>query len=315
MLPGGAHYLSGCYPQLGDPVFERAASDGGAAMAETRGLVLPEGEPADSARGSIFFVGTATVILRWAGLTILTDPNFLHQGDHVHLGYGLRSRRRTQPAIMFHQLPPLDLVLLSHLHEDHWDRVAERRLDHGLPIVTTPQAAKALATKGFRAAQGLDRWESLTVRKGSVGVRITAMPGIHGPRAVSKLLPAVMGSMLELLDGEATRARLYISGDTLVHDDLREIPRRFPEIDLALLHLGGTRIARVLLTMDATQGVQALTIIGARLHIPIHYDDYEVFKSPLADFMRAVHDAGLQDRVRYLDRGDTYTFEVPAVAR
>ncbi|HEY9401563.1 MAG TPA: hypothetical protein VIQ24_02630, partial [Pyrinomonadaceae bacterium] len=39
--------------------------------------------------GSIFFVGTATVILRYAGFTILTDPNFLHAGDHVHLGYGL----------------------------------------------------------------------------------------------------------------------------------------------------------------------------------------------------------------------------------
>ena len=48
------------------------------------------GAPADFSRGSIFFVGTATVILRYAGFTILTDPNFLHAGDHVHLGYGLR---------------------------------------------------------------------------------------------------------------------------------------------------------------------------------------------------------------------------------
>lgn len=68
-------------------------------------LVLPSGADTFGDRtGSIFFVGTATVVLRHAGLTILTDPNFLHAGDHVHLGYGLRAERRTDPAIEFEQL-------------------------------------------------------------------------------------------------------------------------------------------------------------------------------------------------------------------
>ncbi len=59
-------------------------------------LVLPRrNEDADFGRGSVFFVGTATVIIRYAGFTILTDPNFLHAGDHVHLGYGLTSERLT----------------------------------------------------------------------------------------------------------------------------------------------------------------------------------------------------------------------------
>ena len=44
---------------------------------------------------TVSFVGTATVILRYAGFTILTDPNFLHAGDHVHLGYGLTADGRT----------------------------------------------------------------------------------------------------------------------------------------------------------------------------------------------------------------------------
>ena len=51
------------------------------------------------AQGSIFFVGNATVILSYAGFTILTDPNFLHRGDHVHLGYGMTAARRTDPAL------------------------------------------------------------------------------------------------------------------------------------------------------------------------------------------------------------------------
>jgi hypothetical protein len=54
-------------------------------------LSLPSsGAQGDLTRGSVFFVGTATVILRYAGFTILTDPNFLHARDHVHLGCSSR---------------------------------------------------------------------------------------------------------------------------------------------------------------------------------------------------------------------------------
>lgn len=57
-------------------------------MDSARTLILPiNGAKPDYASGSLFFIGTATVLLRYAGFTILTDPNFLHQGDHVHLGY------------------------------------------------------------------------------------------------------------------------------------------------------------------------------------------------------------------------------------
>src|SRR5512139_2752389 len=92
-------------------------------------------------QGSVFFAGTATTLIRCGGFTLLTDPNFLHAGDHVHLGYGLTSARRTNPAIEIEALPPLDLCVLSHMHGDHWDRVAEEKLPKTLPIVTTPHAA------------------------------------------------------------------------------------------------------------------------------------------------------------------------------
>ncbi|HMI87198.1 MAG TPA: MBL fold metallo-hydrolase [Polyangiaceae bacterium] len=69
--------------------------------------------------GSITFIGTATVLIRFAGFTILTDPNFLHGGERIHLGYGLHARRLTAPALAIHQLPPLDVIVLSHMHEGH----------------------------------------------------------------------------------------------------------------------------------------------------------------------------------------------------
>ena len=271
------------------------------------------GASADFARGSVYFVGTATVSLRYAGFTILTDPNFLHAGDHVHLGYGLTAERLTNPALEIEQLPPLDFVILSHYHGDHFDRVAEERLRKDVPIVTTDHAASELKDKGFTAPVALDTWDSVTVEKGGGRVRVTSMPGRHGPPIVEKFLPPVMGSMLEF-ESEGGRAalRLYITGDTLVFDDLNEIPKRYPDIDLGLFHLGGTTIMGILLTMDAEQGVEAVKIINPKKVIPIHYNDYEVFKSPLEDFKRAATEAGLAERMIYLSHGETYDFEVPS---
>jgi len=288
-------------------------------------LDLPAGATTrDLKSGSIFFVGTATVLLRYAGFTILTDPNFLHRHEVAHLVYGLRSTRRTDPAIDLAELGrlPVDLVILSHFHEDHFDRRVQRDLDKTWPIVTTRQAAAALARKGFTHVYTLENWETFTATKGDIALDITSMPGAHGPGLLAALLPQVMGSMLEFRTGargeEGTGrslVRLYITGDTLIHDKIHEIPRRYPAIDLALLHLGGTRAFGVLVTMDGTQGVEMINIVNPRLALPIHYNDYTVFKSPLTDFQEKVVAAGLADRVRYLSHGDTYTFTVPTGRR
>jgi L-ascorbate metabolism protein UlaG (beta-lactamase superfamily) len=283
------------------------------AVTATNSLLLPRrNDDPDFGRGSIFFVGTATVVIRYAGFTILTDPNFLHSGDHVHLGYGLTSKRLTNPALEIEDLPPLDFVLLSHLHGDHFDRVAERKLNKATPIISTRHATRYLEKVGFTKTRTLETWKPIEVRKGEANLRLTAMPGTHGPGPLGAVLPPVMGSMLDFQDemGE-TRLRMYISGDTLIHERLREIPRRFPNVDLALLHLGGTRVLGIMVTMDAEQGIEAMRIVNPRTTIPIHYNDYEVFESPLEDFKHAVTEAGLEDRVHYLAHGDTYEFEVP----
>jgi len=281
-------------------------------MPQLQPLALPDSAFApDLRRGSIFFVGTATVILRYAGFVILTDPNFLHKGDHVHLGYGLTSERLTEPAITFEQLPQIDFVVLSHYHGDHFDHLVRDRLRRDVPIVTTKHAATALKTHGFTNAIAMDTWDALDVTKGSARMRITAMPGKHAPGLLRAMIPPTMGSMLEFLSGANTALRIYITGDTLIHEHLHEIPKRYPEIDIALLHLGGTRIAGVLLTMDAKQGVEAIRITNPKTAIPIHYNDYGVFKSPLDDFKAAVRSAGLEQRVHYLAHGESFQIEVP----
>lgn len=133
--------------------------------------------------------------------------------------------------------------------------------------------------------------------------------------------------------------RIYISGDTLMVDELKEIPERYKgqNIDLMLVHLGGTTIPSpsvplLMLTMDAKQGLELVRLINPDLTIPIHYEyvsaliignlalavltgfspfsDYDVFVSPLSDFKKAMDDAGLSGKVVYLDRKDQYKFQV-----
>jgi L-ascorbate metabolism protein UlaG (beta-lactamase superfamily) len=279
-------------------------------------MTLPSVQPsADFTTGSIFFIGNATVLIRYAGFTILTDPTFIHKHGEVPLGYGLTTKRLTDPAVEIHDLPPLDLILLSHFHGDHFDQVAERELNKAIPIVTTQSAAEELAGRGFKDIYPLETWGPITIQKGEARLRITAMPGRHAPRLIHLALPQVMGSMLEFQSAsEGVKFALYISGDTLVIDELKEIPRRYPTIDVGLLHLGGTRVLSLLVTMDGKQGVDAMRIVNPHRGIPIHYNDYDRFTSPLSEFQEEVTAAGLQDRIHYLKHGEKYTFEVPASA-
>jgi L-ascorbate metabolism protein UlaG (beta-lactamase superfamily) len=256
---------------------------------------------------SVTFVGNATTVLRLGEFTLLTDPNFLHAGEVAYLGYGLWTRRRTQPAMDIDELPELDAVVLSHLHGDHFDRVAKARLPRALPIATTPSAAGRLARAWrFRDTIGLRTWSDVEFRKGDQTVRVTSVPGQHGPAGVHHLLPETMGSVIDWEVAGERRLRLYQTGDTLYRWWLREIPERLPGIDVMLVHLGGTRVLGLLLTMDGEQGADLVELIRPPVTLPIHYDDYTVFRSPLRDFEAAVDRRGVEEIVHPIFRGDTY---------
>ncbi|MCJ1384189.1 hypothetical protein MMC17_007305 [Xylographa soralifera] len=314
------------------------------------GHALPEGLPTPNEvkvhptnsggeNASIYFVGTATTILEWQGLRLMTDPNFLHAGDHVHLGPGVTGTRLTNPAVDLHDLPPISLVLLSHYHADHFDAHVEASLRRDLPIVTTPHAKKCLVDdkekegegEKFTNVEAVEFWESLVVDVGGegLGVKVTGMPGKHVPDGIIGTLndlagavPPTNGWMVELgktkgQDVWECGYRIYISGDTLLVDDLKQIPERYKgqNIDLMLAHLGGTTIPSpsmplLMVTMNAEQGLGMVRLINPDLTIPIHYDDYDVFLSPLSDFKEVMEEAGLSDKVIYLDRGDQFRFRV-----
>jgi L-ascorbate metabolism protein UlaG (beta-lactamase superfamily) len=253
---------------------------------------------------SLTFVGNATTLLRIGSFTVLTDPNFLHKGQRAYLGKGLWSRRLKEPALQPEDLPELDTVVLSHLHGDHFDRIARRRLDRSVPVVTTEPAAQRLRRWGF-AAEGLPVWERFEQNRGDESLTVEALPGIHGRGVMAKLLPPVMGSLLTHRAGGEVQRRIYLSGDTLTGDHLDQIRERHPEIDVAVVHLGGTRILFATVTMDGAQGLDFLERVRPRLAIPVHYDDYRVMRSPLSDFLARVHTSPDHWQIATMNRGET----------
>ncbi|WP_067806684.1 MBL fold metallo-hydrolase [Nocardia beijingensis] len=264
---------------------------------------------------SITFVGNATTLLSYGEITLLTDPNFLHRGQHAYLGYGLLSKRLREPALTIDELPPISAVVLSHMHGDHWDRTTQRDLDHSLPIRTTPHAAERLRRRGFAAAKGLRTWHSDQISSGGHRVRITSLPGRHAPTWTWRLLPPVMGTMLEFGPSAGPpERRIYLSGDTLLVAELAQIPVRFDDIDAGVLHLGGTRLpagARLpfglTVTMDGRQGTGLVDLLRLPRVVPVHYDDYTVFASPLSDFQAQMQRRGWGDRIVQVPRGETVT--------
>lgn len=238
--------------------------------------------PAAVGLGQAWLPSRTRSIFCYGELILLTDPNFLHRGERAHLGYGLVSRRLTEPDVDVRELPRIDGVVLSQLHGDHRGRRARRHLDRSVPIITTPHAARHLRTwQGFRRAGGLRTWESCTLRQGGSQVRVTSLPGRHALHPVlRRLLPPVMGSMLE------------------------EVGRRFPTADLAVLHLGGTTLpGGFVVTMDGAQGAELARRLDYRRILPVHYDDYSRFRSPLGDFLAEARELGLGERLVHCPRG------------
>ncbi|CCG05569.1 MBL fold metallo-hydrolase [Blastococcus saxobsidens] len=251
------------------------------------------------------FGGNATMLLRIGGFTLLTDPNFLHRGQRARLGYGLRSKRLTEPALLPAQLPALDGILLSHMHGDHWDRVATKSLPKETPVVTTPEAATCLSDRGFTGTADLQAWQTHVFSRDREALRVTSVPGVHGPGPLARILPQVMGSVLELVRDDEVTWRGYISGDTLYRPFLGEVLERCGPLDVVIPHLGGTKALGLTVTMDGRQGADLVELLKPPVTVPVHYDDYSLFKSPLGEFVAEVARRELPGTVRPAYRGET----------
>ena len=247
-------------------------------------------------------IGGPTALLELDALRLLTDPTFDPAGTSYPTPY-YTLHKLTGPAIAPDQLRKIDAVLLSHDH--HFDNLdlAGRAVSRGVPRVFTTRAGAERLGNG---ATGLAPGEQQTlVAPDGRKLLITATPARHGP--VDGDRGPVIGFILRWKD--SPKAVLYVSGDTVWYDGVAGTVAREP-VRIALLFAGAARVAAVgpdHLTFTADELVQVARARPEALIVPLHIEGWEHFSESRSEVVAAFAAAGLTDRLRLLDRGETIT--------
>jgi L-ascorbate metabolism protein UlaG (beta-lactamase superfamily) len=224
----------------------------------------------------ITHIGGPTVLIEVRGWRLLTDPTFDPSGGRYRFGVGIALRKLAGPAIAAADLGQIDAVLLSHdHHDDNLDELGRALLPSAGVVVTTVSGAKRLGGD----ARGLEPWATtLLEAPGRPAIEVTATPCRHGPPLSRPIVGDVVGFALAWEGQE--HGVLWISGDTVLYDGVREVADRL-QVDTALLHLGGVRFSitgPVRYTMTADEAVELCRLIRPRTAIPIHYEGWEHFR-------------------------------------
>ncbi|MFF2885383.1 MBL fold metallo-hydrolase [Paenibacillus sp. NPDC057967] len=119
---------------------------------------------------SITWVGHSTFLIQLGGLNIVTDP--------VWSGQMAFQKRLAPPGIPIEDVPPVDVVLVSHSHYDHLSIASLRRLTGGRQLLVPAGLSAKLKMKGFSSVKELHWWESVTIK----GVKFTFVPSQHWTR-------------------------------------------------------------------------------------------------------------------------------------
>jgi len=250
-------------------------------------------------------IGGPTVLIEVAGWRLLTDPTFDPPGRKYKFGLGTSSRKLAGPAIAAADVGTLDAVLLSHdHHDDNLDDAGRALLPAAGAVVTTVPGAKRLGGN----ARGLAPWATTRLEApGRPAIEIIATPCRHGPPLSHPLVGDVVGFALRWEGQE--QGVLWISGDTVLYDGVREVAERL-EVDTALLHLGGVQFpvsGPLRYTMTAAEAVELCGLVKPRSVIPIHYEGWKHFRQGRdaieAEFATAPED--FRRSVRWLPIGKT----------
>jgi L-ascorbate metabolism protein UlaG (beta-lactamase superfamily) len=194
-------------------------------------------------------VGHACVLLDFNGRYILTDPWFSERWGYY----------RGEPlGIELKDLPQLDAIIVSHGHYDHYDiETFQQYKDKNVPFIVKRDIGKKARDAGFRNVIELDPWESYSVGT----IKITATPAKHKIPEITFIL-------------QSDDFTVFFGADTLLIPELKEVAKRFPHIDVALLPVNGLTIRPLLnrqVVMSAEEAARLCELLKPHIAIPIHY--------------------------------------------
>jgi L-ascorbate metabolism protein UlaG (beta-lactamase superfamily) len=247
----------------------------------------------------------ATVIVQYAGCRLLLDPMLCEVGampPFEDTPNQVRNPRVPLPVSEQEIVSGLDAVLVTHIHDDHFDDDVAPVLARTVPIVCQPADVGYLKSKrGFVDVRPVDAEVRLN------GITIARTGGRHGTGELADWLAPVSGFVLSAL-GEPT---LYIAGDTIWCDDVRlAIDRHRP--DVILVFAGGARFLEGdPITMTADDVIAAAQHAPEAALVAAHLDAINHCVETRGDLRRALSAAGIAARVATPGDGETVSHGAP----
>jgi len=230
---------------------------------------------------TVTWIGHATVLAQLGGLNVLTDPIFSQRASPLSF---VGPARAQKPGLWLHELPHIDLVLISHNHYDHLDDDSVRALAAqagGAPLFVVPLGLKAwFAQRDITRVVELDWWQSHKV--GDVEVVLTPVQHWSG-RSLADRNETLWGGYALF----AAQLHLFFAGDTGFSKDFADIRERFAErqgvaqgggFDIALLPIGAyePRWFMQRQHVDPDEAVRIHRDLGAKASLGIHWGTFEL---------------------------------------
>lgn len=191
-------------------------------------------------------LGHATLLIKIDGKTIITDPWLT---DPLYFGQLTHS----EPFRSFTELPPIDLVLVSHGHQDHFDPGTLEMIPNDTPVVIHKGYQKTAKKTGFQNVHPVQPGETYS----DGDLQVFAMTGKH-PGGIATF-------MIQGREG-----KVYFGGDSVFCSDLEDALRD-TKPDVALMPISGGGIGPYRFHMSAKEAASLIKASGAKTAIPMHY--------------------------------------------
>jgi len=249
---------------------------------------------------AITFIGHSTVLIDMGGVKVLTDPVFSNR-------IAIINKRHQRPGMTIDQLPPLDAVIISHAHYDHFDYPTLKQIDAGQPVIFPQRTTCFNRSLKKRHVVELDHWQTWQNNT----LKITAVPAKHfnGRYIIDGLFRISAGYVLEY-----NQYAVYFAGDTAYSEFFNEIGNRF-NLDVAILPIGSYRPSLIMRWnhLQPEEAVKAFEETGADYLMPIHWGTFrlalEPLHEPLARLDQIIAKKGIKDRVIIRQPGEAWRLE------
>lgn len=244
----------------------------------------------------VTWLGHAGFFAQIGGINLLIDPNWA-------LWHGPIKRVR-HPSVWAGDLPPIDLVLITHAHFDHLHLPSLRRIARGQPVIVPEGVGQVVKRCGFGQIVELETWQR--ARYGDLHITLT--PARHwGARMIHDTHRGFGGYLID-----SPERCLFHCGDSSMFDGFEEIGKR-AQIDLALMPIGAYLAPSGRpVHMNPAEALDAFEMLGAQHMIPMHHDTFPLGGEPIHEpgewLDRARFERGLSERVRLLHDGESAVY-------